>query len=183
MNFVRMLLRRVRFYKNIDQDKQFWLGQIFMILATVLGVYLAAQVGFKQAINYENLIGEKDKYYMTLSLQDEIKDTIKETNQQAYNKSKQIGANTLDLPSFYVWETMKRSSETLEIPSGIITGTRRYIHQITKLYNQFNHKQLGGYVLNKQIKQINENIAKNLLPKIEKYNSKLKKFLIKKDIL
>lgn len=178
-----MFFTKVKSFRKINQNKQFWLGQVFMILATVIGVYLAANVGFKEAINYENLIGEKNKYYMTLSLSNEIKDSIEESNLIAHNKSKQIGTNTIDLPSYYVWESMKQNPDTLELPSDIITGTRRYIHNTIKMFNQFNHKQLGGYVLKKEINKLNDKVKKELLPKIEKYNSELKEFLEAKGML
>lgn len=75
------LIRKVqRAFMVKDQgNKEFWFGQTFVLLATVLGVYLASMEGFKLALKFERLSNERDSYYLQTALYNELQDNIQLT--------------------------------------------------------------------------------------------------------
>jgi len=46
----------------------YWIGHAFAITATVFGVYLAASLGFKKAVELEILRADRGTYYVAQSL-------------------------------------------------------------------------------------------------------------------
>lgn len=46
----------------------YWIGHSFTVLATIVGVYLAASVGFKKAVELELLRADRGTYYLAQSL-------------------------------------------------------------------------------------------------------------------
>ena len=42
----------------------FWLNQVFLVLSTVFGVYLAAQSGLEQALKFDTFSKMEDNYYL-----------------------------------------------------------------------------------------------------------------------
>lgn len=59
----------------------FWISQIFILMATILGVYLAATQGFKQAVQFEHIMGQKSTYYLQSSIKNELSLNITATEQ------------------------------------------------------------------------------------------------------
>ena len=55
---------------------EFWVSNLVIMVSTVLGVYLAAQAGYKVALEFEVARGERDGYYMRRALLDELKDNL-----------------------------------------------------------------------------------------------------------
>ena len=58
-------------------NREYWFAQIVVLLSTVLGVYLAAQAGYKTAISFEVTRGERDGYYLRRTLLAELKKNVK----------------------------------------------------------------------------------------------------------
>ena len=58
-------------------NREYWFSQIVVLASTVIGVYLAAQAGYKAAIEFEITRGERDGYYLRRTLLTEIKSNIK----------------------------------------------------------------------------------------------------------
>lgn len=56
----------------------FWVGQIFMLIATVMGVFLAAQSGLEQALTFDSITRMESNYYLRKSLQDELTDNAQQ---------------------------------------------------------------------------------------------------------
>lgn len=54
----------------------FWVSQIFIIIATVVGVYLAAQEGLSQAIKFDALSNMQNNYHLRHALYDEVSDNV-----------------------------------------------------------------------------------------------------------
>jgi len=50
---------------------EFWMSHLLIIIGTILGVYLAASVGFEKAIEYELVKSDKDSYYLRSAMQQE----------------------------------------------------------------------------------------------------------------
>jgi hypothetical protein len=140
--------RQVVRFDNSDLIKSgFWVGQIFLVIATVLGVYLAAQEGLSQALLFENLQSKENNFYLQHALADELNDNIVTLDDYAtllITKSPyDIKAHHPALDMF-VWENMKYSSHALETPSSILSAIRRYNSKTTKLINQMEARQIGA---------------------------------------
>ncbi len=82
------------FWKAID--KEFWLGQFFMIVATVLGVYLAANSGFQKALEFENLQKSKEAYLLERALVDEVAQNFEYMQEWFVLYEKDPGRNELN---------------------------------------------------------------------------------------
>lgn len=84
-------------------NAEFWISNLVIMVSTVLGVYLAAQAGYKVALEFEVARGERDGYYMRRALLDELKDnldTVKawgEEFQEHLNKDPAIQAHLEEL--------------------------------------------------------------------------------------
>ncbi len=63
---------RVRESGNVE----FWVSNLVIMISTILGVYLAAQAGYKTAVEFEAARNERAGYYMRRSLLDEVKDNL-----------------------------------------------------------------------------------------------------------
>jgi hypothetical protein len=57
-------------------NAEFWVSNLVIMASTVLGVYLAAQAGYKTALEFEVARGERDGYYMRRALLDELRDNL-----------------------------------------------------------------------------------------------------------
>ncbi len=58
-------------------NREYWFAQIVVLLSTVVGVYLAAQAGYKTAIEFEVTRGQRDGYYLRRTLLAELKSNIR----------------------------------------------------------------------------------------------------------
>jgi hypothetical protein len=57
-------------------NAEFWISNLIIMASTVLGVYLAAQAGYRTALEFEVARGDRDGYYMRRALLDELKDNV-----------------------------------------------------------------------------------------------------------
>jgi len=123
--------------------------------STVLGVYLAAQAGFKTALQFEIARSERDGFYMRRALLDEVKDNLESVDDwsQSFEKALRnrisdsyflptdswlvywsdkngwsnagIAPDELKMRTF-VWETMKQQSITFQLSPQLLSGVRRF---------------------------------------------------------
>ncbi|WP_088342876.1 MULTISPECIES: hypothetical protein [Rhodomicrobium] len=124
--------RVLRIFKVREQGNlEFWVSNAVIVLSTVLGVYLAAQAGYKTALDFETVRTERESYFMRRALLDELKDNLAQADEISKNMAengwrfKNSDPEIFKLQS-YVWETMKEQSTTFQIPSEVLTGVRRY---------------------------------------------------------
>jgi hypothetical protein len=57
-------------------NAEFWIANLVVMASTIIGVYLAAQAGFKTALQFEVARSERDGFYMRRALLDELKDKL-----------------------------------------------------------------------------------------------------------
>ncbi|MGE0153886.1 MAG: hypothetical protein AB7R90_14820 [Reyranellaceae bacterium] len=121
-----------RFLRVREKDNvEFWVAQAVIVLATVLGVYLAAQTGFAQAVRFERMMGDKDGYHLRSALLEEFRDNLDQAEQwgkaftggQAQTFFARGGRYELQT---FVWEAMRFSKETFQVPAASLTAIRRY---------------------------------------------------------
>lgn len=118
---------KVRETNNLE----FWVSNLVIIVSTVLGVYLAAQAGYRTALDFETARGERENYYLRRALLEEVRDNLDQADKFADFVVDRNGwrftgtAETYKLQS-YVWETMRQQTTTFQTPPEILTAVRRY---------------------------------------------------------
>jgi hypothetical protein len=122
----------LRIFKVREEgNAEFWISNLVIVLSTVLGVFLAAQAGYRTAIDFELARAEREGYFMRRALLDELKDNLNQADQYAdfvVNKDGwrfQGSPDAYKLQS-YVWETMKQQAITFQLAPAVLTGIRRY---------------------------------------------------------
>lgn len=135
-------------------NAEFWISNLVIMASTILGVYLAAQAGYRTALDFEIARGERDGYYMRRALLDEVEDNLRAVDGWSANFEKVLRARISKdyfLPTdtwiaywadkngweqgdhpdeirmqTFVWETMKEQSITFQLPPGLLSAVRRY---------------------------------------------------------
>ena len=122
----------MRIFKVRDHgNAEFWVSNLIIVFSTVLGVYLAAQAGYRTAVAFEVARGDRDGYYMRRALLDELKDNLDQADKVAdfvVNKDGWRFKGNADAYKLqhYVWETMKQQAITFQLAPAVLTGVRRY---------------------------------------------------------
>lgn len=163
----------------------FWIGQVFMLIATVLGVFLASQEGLSQAITFSDLDDQQKNYYLRRSLHDELADNIKLVRQYAdviKDQSPMHFKRYHPRLQFYVWESMKYNPNTLQTPSEYIAGVRRYYAELEEIIDNGEHMSFStGYFL-QQLKEKTDAAEQTTLKGLEQNIQGLKGDLQKSGI-
>lgn len=110
---------------------EFWISNIVIIISTVLGVYLAAQAGFRTALQFEVARADREGFFMRRALLDEVRDNLTKADEFVDFVQNKDGWRYKGTPDAYtlqnfVWETMKEQSITFQLPPAALTGIRRY---------------------------------------------------------
>lgn len=163
-------------------NSSFWIGQLFMIVATVLGVYLAAQTGLKQAIAFDAITDMQNNFYIRRSLYDELDDNIQIIREYA----KLITQNReLDLDpavDTFVWDTMRDNPNTLQTPPYFLRETRRFYTNSKDIVGKVHEHIFSTSHAAKQLNELADHMEQQVLPKLKMNIAKLEKDLKKNDI-
>jgi hypothetical protein len=184
---------------------EFWVSHIVILISTVLGVFLAAQAGYKTALQFEVTRSERDSYFMRVALLDELKDNIELAEKFAGVFVAQKGEtwpgnlNDFKLQSF-VWDTMKQQNTTFQIPAGILSAVRRFndsvegtVKEISKIshvtltdktemitfYGRTGEKMIAPA---KSIQDVTKQMREVTLPALEQNIAKLREDLVSKKV-
>jgi hypothetical protein len=136
-------------------NAEFWLSNLFIVASTIIGVYLAAQAGFKTALQFEIARSDRDGYYMRVALLDEVKDNLASVDEWNKTMEKRL-RNRISADYFlptdkwadywsdkrgwatsnikpeevkmksFVWDTMKQQAITFQLAPELLSGVRRY---------------------------------------------------------
>ncbi|WP_394229595.1 hypothetical protein [Shewanella colwelliana] len=148
----------------------FWISQVFMIIATIVGVYLAAQEGLSQAITFDNLTNKQNNYYLRHALYDELNDNVSIINDYADFIS---GKAPYDIKSHhptmanFVWDNMRYSPNTLETPSQILSDTRRFYMQASEIVSKVEARVYGAKYGGGLLKALTQEVSENTLPALK----------------
>jgi len=165
----------------------YWVGQSIMLVATVLGVFLAAQVGLRQAIIFDDIASKESNYYLRQSLYQEVSDNVDllRTYNDEYlgrNVPKQTLLANHPKISYYVWETMKFSPFTLETPSHFLSESRAFYDLAEDLIAKREAGILGASFVKKLMNDKLDHVEKNILPLIKANTDKLASELADYDV-
>lgn len=165
----------------------FWIGHILMIIATIAGVYLAAQAGLHQAILFDDLNSRQNNYFLRQSLYEEVADNVRVLRE--YDKkflSRGISATQLKLNSpdisRYVWQTMKYSPVTLETPSYFLGEVRRFYAQADDIISKRESFAYAPSHASGLMKGLLDNMEQQVLPRLLANTEYLAEYLKRYDV-
>lgn len=171
---------------NKDLTKSsFWISQVFMIIATITGVFLAAQEGLSQALQFDSLNRQENNYYLRRSLDDEISVNI--TTLKAYadlvesNKVYDLKSQRPALLNF-VWENMKYSSSTLETPSHILSKASQFYANTHVIITRIENRKYGAKFGAKKLRELITDMENSGLKALKENHQRLAKTLAAKNI-
>ncbi|SDI31411.1 hypothetical protein SAMN04488540_10174 [Ferrimonas sediminum] len=148
----------------------FWISQVFMLIATVVGVYLAAQQGLSQAIAFDALTSKQNNYYLRHALYDEVNDNVAIINAYADTVLTESHSNLKTIhPQMaqFVWNNMRYSSQTLETPSQILTETRRFYMAAADIIQKMESRTYGSHYGANKLKELTAGISSRTLPALQ----------------
>lgn len=169
-----------------DETKKlsFWISNIFILLATVLGVYLASSQGFRQALAYGEIQSARNAYYLRKSLQSEISDNIPLVRE--YMKRLETGGLPARQAPFsldtFVWESLKNSSSTLETPPELLRESRMFYRGVADLQQKIANNTYGVKVRTEKLTELVEHVEKDVLPQFEKNIQRIRDNLHKRGV-
>lgn len=159
---------RVRESNNFE----FWVSNIVIIFSTVLGVYLAAQAGYRTAVEFEAVRSDRENYFMRRALLEEVKDNLDQADQFANYIINGDGwrfagnADQYKLQS-YVWETMKEQSTTFQLPPDVLTSVRRYYDSAAAYAENMARGQATAVGAAKALQEETKKVREATLPALE----------------
>jgi hypothetical protein len=116
---------------------QFVVAQIFTILATILGVYLAGYVGFQRTLEYDRLSKAQQQANLLQSMQAELKDNTERLRAfvPAMEKTQEGEAIYGDWPRLrlFVWRASAENSALFEVPPQTLVAIQAFYEEMGDL--------------------------------------------------
>ncbi|MCU8060471.1 hypothetical protein ACROAH_14460 [Shewanella oncorhynchi] len=163
----------------------FWVSQIFIIIATVVGVYLAAQEGLSQAIKFDALSNMQNNYHLRHALYDEVSDNVEILSHYA-DTVETVSSNSLvkmhPQMGLFVWDNMRYSANALETPSDILSDIRRLYLESEKIISNIETRHYSVSYGKDQLQNVLSKIKEDTLPKLKTNYETLSKELKDNDI-
>ncbi|MAM87902.1 MAG: hypothetical protein CME36_11410 [unclassified Hahellaceae] len=164
-------IQKIRDLDHGDLQKSgFWVSQVFVVLATIIGVYLAANAGLEQAIRFDNIKAQEQNYYLQASLHDELQDN---TSLLRRYVDEVLKRNPDDLKaqhpalSEFIWETMRYSPATFETPSEFLNASRRFYADTTDIIEKAENRFYGASHAAKLLTAVLDRMEQGTLPKLK----------------
>jgi len=160
----------------------FWISQLLMIIATIVGVYLAAQAGLEQAIAFDDITSKQSNYYLRRSLYQEVSSNIellKDYNKEYFSKAipkSELKQHTPKLRQF-VWASMQYSPATLETPSYFLIEVQDFYAELDNLIELGVARVYGashaGKLMTEQLQHMEQEVLPALARDLEILKSEL----------
>ena len=122
----------------------FWISNALTIVATVLGVYLAASEGFKQALQFRQVEENEHTYDLLTALQAELGHNRALVGATVTKGLEQLPNSWENPPVLqrYVWQTMQNVPQTFRTPPVALNGIALYYNELDiHLENAFNERK------------------------------------------
>lgn len=160
----------------------FWFSQLLMIVATVLGVFLASSEGMKVAIQFNELTRLERNYYLRESLANELEANTElvteyaDTLEAGISSYSHFEQNPLVLDQ-YVWQVMGESETTLETPSVYLSSAQQFYREVPSIYDRLADRTIGVQYGAEQLRQAAQRITTETVPGLRASASTLKRRL------
>lgn len=174
------LRRKIEKLDNRDLiNTGFWVAQIFLMASTVLGVYLAAQVGLKQAVLFDEIDTTENRYKLLASVKSELNANLEKLDKYA-NKVANTGQN-LPPPRLQkvVWKTLPRSPTTLKSKPGLLTRAESFYFKTDGITESIEDRSKlpdapkAAQQLKKHIAETRNNLIQDIEAQIQSLNADL----------
>lgn len=162
----------------------FWVSQLFILLATILGVYLASSQGFKQALAYGNIQSDKANYYLRKSMRDEIAKNLKPVREylERISTGSPSARNQPVVMDTFVWECLKSSSSTLETPSDLLSEGRQFYTDVADIQKKVADSTYALGQGKEKMEAVLNHMEKNVLPKFDSNLKSIKSRLLARGV-
>jgi hypothetical protein len=116
---------------------QFVAAQLFTILATVLGVYLAGYVGFQRTLEYDRFTKAQQRSDLLTATQAELKQNIARLQKFNERLPAEVGTAVYEWPHLrlFVWQAAGRSSSAFDVPPQILTDLQAAYEDLGDMLN------------------------------------------------
>ena len=118
---------------SFSKRAEFILTQLFMIGATVAGVYLASSEGLKTAIEFQLVESDRTSYYQQTALAYELEANTDELDRfiELWERPNTVVVEGY-LPSFdtFIWETSIQSDGTFEVSPPLLLGMVEFHREV-----------------------------------------------------
>src|SRR5215470_7904917 len=118
---------------------EFFAGQIFTILASVVGVYLAGYVSFQRTLEYNRLTKAQQKSDLLTAAREELKQNV--VRLQKFNErlpaESGSGVTNGEWPQLrlFVWQAAGRSPSAFDIPPQILIDMQAFYVDVELMLN------------------------------------------------
>ena len=172
-------------YREETKRLGFWISQLFILLATVLGVYLASSQGFKQAMAFGEIQSDRANYFLRKSLHGELSDNLPLVRE--YMKRIATG-NLADRKApfrldTFVWESLKSSSSALETPPSLLRECRLFYRGVADIQEKIANNTYGAKTGTEKLGELADRLEKNVLPLFSANIDELKAGLEKRGVM
>jgi hypothetical protein len=178
-------------------NAEFWVSHLFIMVSTVIGVFLAAQAGFTTALQFEVAKGDRDGYYMRRALLDEVKDNVAAVDEWGATMEKTL-RNRISADYFlptdnwvdywaekggwqssrikpddvkmqtFVWDTMKQQTITFQLAPQLLSGVRRYYDAMEGNMKEMQSTDWKSAKAAKTITEDTKRMREEVIPAFEK---------------
>lgn len=133
MQIRRLLPLRMDFHEL--KSASFWLAQGLMVLATIVGVYLASSEGFRKALEFYAVSQGEGTYQVLRSLRAELTANLERVEAFSAASMQQLPEGEDSLPRLqrYIWTSLNQSDKTYELPVDVLNGVYSYYHAVERL--------------------------------------------------
>lgn len=168
---ISFIIRRVNW--------EFWVGNVVVVLSTILGVYLASHAALETGLKFESIRADVSGYNLRKSIKEEIMHNFRVVDklQKMIDNGAAYHVSSPDFPKMrtFVIEAMKKNPTTLSLPSEIITGTLDFYETSDDLMDRASRKLIGVSHMMKQIKSERRKVRKKVLRVLDKELADLQK--------
>ncbi len=113
---------------------KFLAGQIFTILASIVGVYFASYVSFQRSLKHSKLVKAQQTSALLTAARGELQQNIARMRKLDERLPAESGIGLLDSDwphlRLFVWQAVGRSSHAFDLPPEILTGMQAFYEDL-----------------------------------------------------
>jgi hypothetical protein len=118
---------------------QFLAGQIFTIIGSVVGIYLAGYVSFQRTLEYDRLVKAQQKSDLLTATREELKQNVVRLQKFNERLPAEVGTGLVgsEWPHLrlFVWQAAGHSSSAFDIPPQVLTDMQTLYGDLDLMLN------------------------------------------------
>jgi len=137
-------------YLSAMGGPQFLVGQIFAILATILGVYLASYASFQRTLEYDRLVKAQQRSDLLTDARGELQQNIARLRKFNERLPADVGTGLSgeEWPRLrlFVWQAVGHSSSAFDVPPQILTEMQALYEDLGDMLNNAEARESFGHL-------------------------------------